>query len=287
MEPEETHRMARRNDADVVPLGGADEGEPQPNVIAERLARLIDASPGVRDAAAEVGLVDRSWLLDPSGRAPKLAPPVDVLRRVVERVAERYPSALANIGVNALQILSWDLQWDRGVLGTRDAVNTATVVFTDLEGFTRFTSRHGDEAALGLLAEHQKTAASIVRQWHGRIVKHLGDGLMLVFPDAAHAVHAALDLVPSAPDPVRMRAGLHSGELLMTEGDLIGNVVNIAARVTAVAKGSEVLATSDTIRAAGDLPNVRVLRGRRRSFKGVTDKVLVSRVVRHDPAEPS
>lgn len=265
----------RRRRAVVEPVG---DDEVAPTVIAERLARMIESSPSVRDAASEVGLVDRAWLLDPTGRPNRVAPPVDVLRRFVERVAERHPSALANVGASALQVLSWDLQWDRGILGSRDSVNRATVVFTDLEGFTAYTNRHGDAAALALIAEHQKVAATIVRRWGGRVVKHLGDGLMLIFPSASSAVYAALELVPSAPDPVRMRAGVHSGELVIVDGDIIGHVVNVAARVTGAAKGGQILVTADTLHVAGELKGVRVYRGRRRTFKGVAEKVLVSRI---------
>ncbi|PZS19735.1 MAG: hypothetical protein DLM57_03360, partial [Pseudonocardiales bacterium] len=217
------------------------------------------------------------------------APPLEVLRRVVERTVERYPSALASVGLNALQLLSWDLFWDRGLArGGRDKVSEATVVFTDLEGFTHYTSSHGDDAALGLLAEHRRLAAPIVRRWGGRIVKHLGDGLMLAFPSAQAAIRAALELLASAPAPLRLRAGLHTGEVVVTADDLIGNVVNVAARVTALAKGGQVLATADTLAAAGELPGVRVLRPRRRALKGVADRITVSRVEpATGPADPA
>lgn len=253
--------------------------EPQHKVLSERLAQLIDNSPAVRDVAVEVGVVDRRWLDQPSLRAPSTAPPLEMLRRLVERTVERYPSALASVGLNALQLLSWDLFWDRGLVrGGKDTVSVATVVFTDLEGFTRYTSKYGDEAALTLLAEHHRRISPIVRQWGGRIVKHLGDGLMLVFPAADAAIHAALELVPTAPGPLRLRAGIHTGEVVVTPDDLIGHVVNVAARVTGVAKGGQVLATAHTIAAAGELTGIRVLRARRRALKGVSDRIAISRV---------
>ena len=68
-------------------------------------------------------------------------------------------------------------------------------MFTDLEGFTRFTSRPGDEAAADLLAEHHRAVGPVVRSRGGRVVKRIGDGLMLAFPEPAAAVHAALELV--------------------------------------------------------------------------------------------
>ena len=270
--------MPRLSKKDVV-VSADESAEPQQRVLSERLAKLIHNSPAVRDVAVEVGVIDRQWLDQPSLRQPSIAPPLEVLRRLVERTVERYPSALASVGLNALQLLSWDLFWDRGLTrGGKDTVSQATVVFTDLEGFTRYTSTHGDDAALTLLAEHHRLTSPIVRQRGGRIVKHLGDGLMLVFPSADSAIRAALELVPAAPQSLRLRAGMHTGGVVVTADDLIGHVVNVAARVTGLAKGGQVLVTADTLAAAGELSGVRVLRSRRRSLRGVADRVAVSRV---------
>lgn len=250
-------------------------------VLSQRLARLIDKSPAVRDVAVEVGVVDQAWLDQPERRKPAIAPPLEVVRRFLERTAERHPSALGSVGLKPLQVLAWDVFWDRGIGRTRDSVSAATVVFTDLEGFTRFTARNGDEAALKLLAQHHRITAPIVRKWGGRVVKTLGDGLMLVFPTSSSAIYAALELVPTAPEPLRMRAGVHCGELVVTANDLVGNVVNIAARVTDAARGGQVLVTSAALAAAGDLgPGVRVTRARRRALKGVSDRVSIARVER-------
>ena len=101
---------------------------------------------------------------------------------------------------------------------------------------------------------------------------------MLVFAEEAAALAAAVDLLGSAPAPLRLRAGVHAGEVMVTPDDLVGHVVNVAARVAGAAKGGQVLATSSTIEAAGDLPDVRVLRPRRRALKGVADKIAISRI---------
>ena len=255
--------------------GGADL---EPISVPERLASLIESNPAVCDVAVDLGIVDRHWLEQPKSRKPTLAPPVEVARRFFERTVERHPNVLASVGLNALQVLAWDLFWDRGLGRGKDTVSTAAVVFTDLEGFTSFTARHGDAAARALLAEHHRIAAPIVRQWGGRIVKHLGDGLMLVFPDVPSAIHAALTLVPTAPKPLRLRAGVHAGEVYVTADDLIGHVVNVAARVTDQAGGGQVLVTAEALAVAGPMPGVRVLRGRRRSLKGIDQKMLISRV---------
>jgi len=269
------------DDADC-PEDGIDEGtEPQQLAIAQRLAAMIDRNPAVRDAAIDVGVIDPEWLAEPARNPPKIAPPIDVLRRWLERVGERHPSALAGLGVNAVQLLSWDVLWNRG-LGPRskDTPNTATVVFVDIEGFTTYTSTNGDDAALELLGEHQRTAAGIVRRNGGRIVKHLGDGLMLVFPSAGAALRASVELVENPPQPLKVRAGLHTGQVIVTSDDLIGNVVNTAARITDLARGGQVLATTEALESAGELPGLWVSKPRARALRGVNDKILIARVER-------
>jgi adenylate cyclase len=155
-----------------------------------------------------------------------------------------------------------------------------SIVFTDLEGFTQFTSRHGDEAALALLAEHHRSIGPIVRSRGGKVVKRIGDGLMLSFPSAESAVLAALELVEVEPGPLRLRAGVHTGEAVITPDDLIGHDVNVAARVAAVARGGQVLATVIVRDEVGELPGVSFGRARRRTFKGVGETVQVCPVQR-------
>jgi adenylate cyclase len=243
--------------------------------LAERLAGLIRRDEDLAKTAIEVGLIDRAWLEEP-GRVPVgTAGALDVVERFLERSAEQRPSLLARVGLSAIQALSW--RSDEPGEGTPVAM---TVVFTDLEGFTRFTSRSGDEAASALLSEHQRAIGPVVRSRGGRVVKRIGDGLMLSFHEAAAAIHCAVELLDAAPEPLRLRAGVHSGELVATRDDLVGHVVNVAARVTEAAKGDQVLVTGAAVAAAGELRGITVGRGRRRTFKGVGEPVVVHRAER-------
>ena len=105
-----------------------------------------------------------------------------------------------------------------------------TVAFTDLEDFTTYTEAEGDDAARRLLIGHHRESGPIVRSRGGRVLKLLGDGLMLTFPAPEAAVLACLELGEAAPLP--LRAGIHRGKVLVTGDDVIGRVVNLAARVT-------------------------------------------------------
>jgi class 3 adenylate cyclase len=243
--------------------------------LAERAADLLRRDPELTGTAVEVGLVDRAWLEEPGQHPVRTAPALDVVQRFLERSVERRPSTLGAIGLNALQLLSYD----RPAAAGDPAPTDVAIVFTDFEGFTRFTAREGDEAARALLADHHRLVGPIVRSRGGRVVKRLGDGLMLSFPSAEAAVHAALDLV-DAPADLRLRAGVHCGMAVQTADDLIGHDVNVAARVAASAAGDQVLATVAVRDAVGQLRGVHFGRARRRTFKGVGESVSVCPVER-------
>jgi adenylate cyclase len=244
--------------------------------LAERAAELLRRDPELTDTAVEVGLVDRAWLEAPGHHPLRTAAALDVVQRFLERSVERRPSAMGSIGLNALQLLAHDPQSSEG----ERTATPVTIVFTDLEGFTRFTSQHGDDAAIALLADHHRVIGPIVRGRGGKVVKRLGDGLMLSFPSSEAAVMAALELVDVPPEPLRLRAGVHAGEAVVTADDLIGHDVNVAARVAASAKGGQVVATTAVREAVGELRGVEFGRARRRSFKGVGEAVSVCPVER-------
>ena len=239
--------------------------------VSERLADLIRSDPDWASQAADVGLVDRAWLEHPAENPFRTAPPTEMIQRFLERTSERRPSTLASVGLSALQGLS---------LARSDAdedvpSQPVTVMFTDLEGFTRFTAAEGDEVAAQLIAEHQRLMGPVVRSRGGRIVKRIGDGLMLTFPAPEAALLAALELVELIREPLPLRAGLHVGEAVVTRDDVLGHVVNVAARITEAAKGSEVVCSVDVRTAVTPMPGVQFGRARRVRLKGVEPMSLV------------
>ncbi len=243
--------------------------------LAERAAALLQRDPELVDTAIEVGLVDRNWVEEPGQHPVRTSSALQVVQRFLERSVERQPSAMAAIGLNAIQLLSAGAEQ-----GSERSPSPVAIVFTDLEGFTRFTAREGDEAALALIADHHRTIGPLVRSRGGRVVKRIGDGLMLSFPSAEAAVLAALELVDVPPEPLRLRAGVHCGDAVVTGDDLIGHDVNITARVAESAKGGQVLVTATVRDAVGELRGVTFGRARRRSFKGVGEGVLVCPALR-------
>lgn len=233
-------------------------GSPLQTALAERLNKLLDETPELRDTAVEIGLIDRQWLEAPGQHAISTATPLEVLRRFVERSVERRPSTLGRLGLKGIDALSWDVSWNRSPHGAADRTADVTVVFTDLEGFTRFTATEGDAAALSLLDQYNKAIMPIVRGWGGRVVKRLGDGLMLAFTGPVAAVHAAVAVTALRPGPLRLRAGAHTGEAVVTADDVLGNVVNVAARVTDQAEAGQVLISGELRASIGDPDGLQI-----------------------------
>lgn len=251
--------------------------------LRERLAEVLKSDPEVLASAVELGLVRREWVDDPEGEPISDASPVQVVQRFLEREVERKPSLLSELGLSAVQILS--SRGDDGPDEAGERPQPMAVVFTDLEGFTRYTEQQGDDAAHELLQRHTRIVGPIVRSRGGRIVKRLGDGLLLTFPGPEAAVLAALELVGAAPEPLKMRAGVHWGEAYESRDDVVGHDVNVAARVADVSKGDEVLATVATRDAARGVLRGRVEFGRvgRRKVKGLDEPVSVCKVTRVAP----
>lgn len=251
--------------------------------LRDRLAGVLKSDPDVLASAVELGLVRREWVDDPEGQPISEASPMQVVQRFLEREVERKPSLLSELGLSAVQILS--TRGDDVAADETERPQPMAIVFTDLEGFTSYTEQQGDDAAHELLQRHTRIVGPIVRSRGGRIVKRLGDGLLLTFPGAEAAVLAALELVSAAPEPLKMRAGVHWGEAYDSRDDVVGHDVNVAARVADVSKGGEVLATVATRDAAREALETRVEFGRmgRRKVKGLDEPVRVCKVHRVAP----
>jgi class 3 adenylate cyclase len=245
--------------------------------LATRIVDLIQRNdPELLARGTEVGLVSRAYLEDPGNVRISEASPFEVLERTLAGVVDRRPSLLANLGLTAIQVLASGAEDDEG-----RPRSSMVVLFSDLEGFTRFTATHGDEAAAHLLTEHYRTAGSIVRSRGGRVRKRLGDGLLVSFTEPVAAVLAAVELVEAGPDPLRVRVGVHQGDVVVEGGEVLGHVVNVTARITEEANGGQIL-VSDAVRADldDDLRGVTIRPAGKRRLAGIDEKVAVFEALR-------
>jgi class 3 adenylate cyclase/ketosteroid isomerase-like protein len=130
------------------------------------------------------------------------------------------------------------------------ALDTATIIFTDVVDSTALSQSMGDEMWSEVIGAHFKTVGEIVEGEGGSVVKTLGDGGMFVFPSGTAALLAAIQtqrtVTSSVEHRLSLRVGVHTGDVVQGQNDYIGLTVNKAARVAAAAKGDQILVSSTT-----------------------------------------
>jgi adenylate cyclase len=131
--------------------------------------------------------------------------------------------------------------------------NDLTVCFADLVDFTKLGERI-DVEELGMVASRLEEMATSIAESPVRLVKTIGDAAMFVSPELPQLIDAALSLVESAEQAElpAMRAGIAHGPAVIRAGDFYGNSVNLASRVTGVARPGSVLCTEEVRDAAAD-----------------------------------
>lgn len=159
-----------------------------------------------------------------------------------------------------------------------------TIVFTDIVGFTQLTDEHGDDLALTLL-ERQEQLVRRTLPATARVVKELGDGLLLWFDEAGAAIATCLILQQAFEDesegdmPMWVRIGMHWGCPRARGDDIVGRDVNLAARISELAAPGEVLCSEATAEQAGDLPGVEFEPLGSVFVRGIADAVPLVRAI--------
>ncbi len=205
------------------------------------------------------------------------------------QLAQRLTPALTPVLVAAFRSHLADAV-SRGVLGrveleTGDVPGSQelAVCFADLVGFTRLGGEI-ELRELGSVAGRMGQLAASVTEPPVRLIKTIGDAAMFVSPEAGPLVAVALALVQAVQEAElpSLRAGIALGPALLHAGDYYGNSVNLASRVTAIARPGSVLCTQEVRDAAGDDGLQWTLAGRHR-LKGVSGPVPLYRPRLHEP----
>ncbi len=144
-----------------------------------------------------------------------------------------------------------------------------SVVFADIVGSTRLASRLGDQGWKGLLDGFLSVARSDAVRLRGRVVKTTGDGLLATFDGPTRAVRFAQSVRDHAKEQgMELRAGVHTGECLVTADDVVGIAVHLASRICDSAGDGEVVA-SRTVRDLSVGSEVRFEERGVHQFKGI------------------
>ncbi|MGH8959074.1 MAG: adenylate/guanylate cyclase domain-containing protein [Acidimicrobiia bacterium] len=157
-----------------------------------------------------------------------------------------------------------------------------TFMFTDIENSTNLTGLLRSQEWEQLLAWHDETLRRLILRYRGEVVSHTGDGFFVAFDSSTEAIDCAIAVQRALAEHRQMtgfalsvRIGLHSADATRHNDNYSGQGVHIASRVAALAHGGEIVATTETLQAAGD---VRFEQEREASLKGVDAPVAVAAV---------
>jgi class 3 adenylate cyclase len=122
-----------------------------------------------------------------------------------------------------------------------------TILMTDIVGSTATLERIGDAKWHSLLLTHNERLRAQIDRFGGREMRTTGDGFQVLFTGAARGVRCAAAMIEALSDlDIRIRAGLHTGDVELAAGSLHGIAVHAAARVSALAGPSEILVSAVT-----------------------------------------
>jgi len=157
----------------------------------------------------------------------------------------------------------------------------ASLVLTDIVDSTRRASELGASAWRHLVSEHNQRAERAVDRLRGRVVKTTGDGVLALFDGAERAVRGAIAIRGAAHAlGLEIRAGVHSGEVQVTDGDVRGIAVHTTARIMAAAGSGEIL-VSATVMDLVDGSNLAFEDAGTHELKGLAGKRQLFRLSEH------
>ncbi len=216
-------------------------------VYGQSLARIADAEVRlfhiyVHEPLIHDGVPNLQMAEEMEGLARELLP---LASPIMDHVHQRYMQHF--IEQDVVGHMELDLDTEGGFDLGRVRV---TIAFADLAGYTRLTEEAGDEEAVGLV-ERFVGAVQDTLPDDARVIKTIGDEVMIVGSDSAAVLDWAVGFQALQSERPLPRIGLHSGLALYRDGDYYGRAVNLAARVGARAAGGEVLVTRPVVDAGG------------------------------------
>jgi class 3 adenylate cyclase len=276
---------------------GADPANPEVRAPARALGRILrDAElVGIFHAIAQADAAEKDLGVS--------------IRATVNVTREGWPRLVCEVASTAV----WGLIGLLGCAGIgvryawrtwkqpRKRGRTASVMFVDLVGYTAQASRESRAGLIALLMRQRVLVEAVVLPRGGKIVKSLGDGLLVTLPSATEAILAAAEIqkrgrtngdgaaaATSAAGELPMRIGISTGDVVTHDGDIYGDCVNVASRLQSLASPGEVFFSEASYQTMNRGEIRHELVGEVQ-LKGVFEKVRVFRalLVKGNVSEPN
>jgi TolB-like protein/class 3 adenylate cyclase/Flp pilus assembly protein TadD len=156
----------------------------------------------------------------------------------------------------------------------------AAIMFSDIAGYTALMGR--DEGkAVRALAAHRELVRSLVRRFNGRTIGDIGDGTLVSFHSALDAVNCAREVQSALADDTQMRVriGIHVGDVLFSEGRVVGDGVNVASRIHGLAAPGGICISERVYEDVRNKPDIRARDLGERTLKNVDRPIRVYALV--------
>lgn len=259
-EPDESSRLTTVDASLLTDLAELVEASGHPD-LALRAVRLAGetarrSSDAALDAYGEVVEQDDVMSMTVGEVYDRVFQPWARLARQWSRLAGWLAEKHLGIAIDTFSLGQTERVLEMGGFAPERRDDPPAVAFVDLSGFTRLTEERGDAEAARVALRLAEISADVAATHRGRVVKLLGDGVLLRFDDAAAGVAGTIAILQALP-----RAGLPSGHagvavgpLIARDGDVFGRTVNLAARLADAAPEGRILVTSES---AAAIPSVR------------------------------
>jgi len=178
-------------------------------------------------------------------------------------------------------------------IGLKDSLYSMTgqqtslsILYADICDSVSLYEREGDAKAHQLVERSLQVMIDITRRHGGTVIRTQGDGVMSTFPSADAACAAAREMQEGhGAGPVSIRVGFNHGVVIKGGGDVYGDAVNLAARVTGLARGGEILTTQETVAELQPEQRLTTRLLDRTKVKGKTDPVNIYSFVNETDAQ--
>ena len=161
-----------------------------------------------------------------------------------------------------------------------------TIMFTDIKDFTKKTAELSRDDLKKLIKNHEEILYPIVDFYRGKIIKTIGDALLISFLSPQNAVNCGITMQDNLKkfnekqiekDKIVIRVAINTGEVETTEKDVFGTTVNLASRVESVTEGGEIFLTENVIISLQN-SKIPIKELGEYTFKGISDPVKLYKV---------
>ena len=152
----------------------------------------------------------------------------------------------------------------------------AAILFTDIVGYTA-TMQKDEQTAIALIKRHKAVVEKTVSDNKGTVIEYFGDGSLCIFSSITEALHCAIQIQQQLQDEpkVPLRIGLHIGEILLEDGKVMGDGVNLASRIQSLGQAGTILFSKESFDKVKNHPEFQTSPLGYFRFKNVDDPMEV------------